>query len=56
MFQQSMMDDHKDAIEQFELSHTLKSNFYSGVERTRLHLQWWQQHIVVIFIEWFESK
>jgi hypothetical protein len=38
MLQQSMMDDHKDTIEQFELSHTLKNNLYSKVEKTRLHL------------------
>jgi len=38
MFQQNMMDNHKDTIEWFELSHTLKSNFYNEVERTKLHL------------------
>jgi hypothetical protein len=42
MFRQNMMDDHKDAIAQFELSRTFKGNFCNKVERTKLHLQWWR--------------
>jgi hypothetical protein len=42
MLRQNVMDDHKDAIEGFELSRTFKGNFVNKVERTKLHLQWWQ--------------
>jgi hypothetical protein len=56
MLRQSVMDNHKDAIEQFELSRTFKGNFCSKVERMKLHLQWWQWHIVVVFRKWFEGE
>jgi hypothetical protein len=38
MFRQSMMDNHRNTIERFELSCTLRGNFCNGVENMKLHL------------------
>ncbi len=38
IFWWSMMDNHKDAIERYELSCAFRGNFYNGVERTILLL------------------